>query len=185
MTLETVTRFWEWVRKEADRRGWSIRELERRAGLKRGRISNAANLSRAPTIETLEGLSRALGLSLVEIQREAGLLPSLPPAVEEEREVVQIFRHLPADVRRTVVTMMRGLASQAAAAAALTDPAVDYSTDDILVPELLEEFRQVPDEWKETAIAQMSQFRRAAEQPTPRIIGEDIETERNAEAPQV
>jgi len=56
--------------------------------------------------------------------------------------------------------------------------------DEAIIMELLEEFRQIPDEWKETAINQVAELRRAAERPSARIIGEELETERNAETPQ-
>ena len=45
--------------------------------------------------------------------------------------------------------------------------------DEYLIEELVEEFRQVPDEWKEEALRQIAMFRRLAEMPSVRFIGED------------
>ena len=45
--------------------------------------------------------------------------------------------------------------------------------DDYLIEELVEEFRQVPDEWKEEAVRQIGMFRRLAENPPARFIGEE------------
>lgn len=97
MTLEDVEAFWEWVRQEADARGWSIREVERRAGFTYGRLNNAANLLREPTIETCQGISQAFGISLIEVQRKAGLLPSGPTSEQEAeiRELAEMLASLP------------------------------------------------------------------------------------------
>jgi transcriptional regulator with XRE-family HTH domain len=43
--------------------------------------------------------------------------------------------------------------------------------DDYLVEELVREFRQVPDEWKEDVVRQVQLFRRLSERSAPRIIG--------------
>ena len=47
------------------------------------------------------------------------------------------------------------------------------SGDDYLVPDLLELFRKVPDEWKPEALAQVRLLVRLANQPPLRIIGEE------------
>ena len=44
--------------------------------------------------------------------------------------------------------------------------------DHYLIDELLEEFRQVPDQWKEEALHQIALIRRLSTQPTARFIGE-------------
>jgi transcriptional regulator with XRE-family HTH domain len=55
--------------------------------------------------------------------------------------------------------------------------------DDALVQELIDEFRKVPDEWKEVAIQQVAQFRKLAELRPVRIIGDEEEDEEQAGAP--
>ena len=69
-------------------------------------------------------------------------------------EVLRVAGHLP-------------LTSGAAA-----DVAVD-AADEPLIRELVEEFRQVPDEWKPVAIEQIAQFRRLAELRPVRMVGEE------------
>jgi transcriptional regulator with XRE-family HTH domain len=59
-------------------------------------------------------------------------------------------------------------------------PAVDAADEDEeykerLVRALVEEFRRVPDEWKEVAVQQVAQFRRLAELRPVRIIGDEEE----------
>ena len=59
-------------------------------------------------------------------------------------------------------------------------PAGDAGTDvadEPLIRELVEEFRQVPDEWKPVAIEQIAQFRRLAELRPVRMVGEEPATE--------
>jgi transcriptional regulator with XRE-family HTH domain len=48
-----------------------------------------------------------------------------------------------------------------------------HGEDDYLIEELVEEFRQVPDAWKEEAVRQIAMFRRLAEMPSVRFIGEE------------
>ena len=48
------------------------------------------------------------------------------------------------------------------------------TSDDYLVPELVDLFRKVPDEWKPEALAQMRILVRLANQPQVRIIGEEV-----------
>jgi transcriptional regulator with XRE-family HTH domain len=45
--------------------------------------------------------------------------------------------------------------------------------DDYLVQELLDAFRQVPDDWKPEALAQVQMFVRLANRPSVRFIGDD------------
>ena len=45
--------------------------------------------------------------------------------------------------------------------------------NDYLIEELVDEFRQVPDEWKEEAVRQIQMFRRLADHPPARFIGEE------------
>jgi transcriptional regulator with XRE-family HTH domain len=45
--------------------------------------------------------------------------------------------------------------------------------DEPLIRELVEEFRQVPDEWKPVAVEQIAQFRRLAELRPVRLVGEE------------
>ena len=54
-------------------------------------------------------------------------------------------------------------------------PAGRGEEEDFLVAELLDEFRQVPDEWKELVLEQVAWLRRLAERPPARIIGGEEE----------
>jgi len=56
--------------------------------------------------------------------------------------------------------------------------------DEPLIRELVEEFRQVPDEWKPVAIEQIAQFRRLAELRPVRMVGEEPATEAGEGTPE-
>ncbi len=55
------------------------------------------------------------------------------------------------------------------------EPEGGEEEDDYLIPELLEEFRQLPDEWKLAALEQVGTLRRLAERPPMRVIGGEDE----------
>lgn len=55
----------------------SFRELAKRAGVSNGTINAQKNQLKAPTIETAEGLCRALQVSWVELWTQAGYVPNM------------------------------------------------------------------------------------------------------------
>jgi transcriptional regulator with XRE-family HTH domain len=55
--------------------------------------------------------------------------------------------------------------------------------DDFLIQELIAEFRQVPDEWKEEALAQVAFLARLAKRPPARIIGSEEEEDEEQRPP--
>lgn len=156
----------EWLKREAEERGWSFREMARRGGLSSGAISNVMTGNAPAGWDLCVGIARALEVAPEIVFRKAGLLPSLPPAVEEEREVVGIVRSLPDGVRRTVITMLRSLAGEGAMGAADTAPVlaataeerVAYSTMSDLERRLLDQFRQLDPAWQQIALEEMARL---------------------------
>jgi transcriptional regulator with XRE-family HTH domain len=165
--------FIEWLTVEITQRGWTNSELARRAELVPSTVSQVLSGRSNPGLDFCIGVARALGEQPERILRRAGLLPPLPAAVEEENEVLQIYRTLPQTQRRTILSMLRALAPREAR----PSPAEGQSERDHLIQELLREFRKVPDEWKEITISEVIRMRRMAETRQPRIIGDDEETE--------
>lgn len=55
----------------------SFRDLARRAGVSHGTINAQKNQLKAPTVETAEGLCRALEVSWVELWTRAGYIPAI------------------------------------------------------------------------------------------------------------
>ena len=107
-TNSDITDLSTWLREELDKRGWSIREIARRAGLVHGTVVGILN-GRHPGIETCRGIARALGVPTEEVLRRAGLLPPLPPRDEYIIELEHLARHLNTFDRRAAVDYLRYL----------------------------------------------------------------------------
>jgi len=104
--METLVNFLE---AELARRAWRPADLARAAGVPDATISHILNGSRRAGPEVCNALARALDEPPERVFRLAGLLPPLPPAVEEEREAVRILRGLSPDLREAALRMLRGL----------------------------------------------------------------------------
>jgi transcriptional regulator with XRE-family HTH domain len=102
-----------WLNKELDIRGWGYNELARRAGLSSGGVSHVMTGRQNPGYEFCIKVARAMGERPEHILRLAGLLPSLPPEVEEEQEAIQILRELSPQARTAALSMLRGLGGRA------------------------------------------------------------------------
>ena len=79
MTLENVSRFWEWF--DQTRGNISIREIERVSKSPRGRISNHYRKN-IPTFEVCVSIAKGLGIPEEDVLKKAGLLPSSKTADE-------------------------------------------------------------------------------------------------------
>lgn len=154
-----------WLAEEIERRGWSMRELARRAGLSHATVSQVLSGQQAPTWGFCAAIAGPLDEPVDELFIRAGLKRRPPAPVQEEHEVVAIVRGLPADVRAWLMVMLRGLAGgDPMVPVRVEEEETAYTVrrqDDELVRQLLAAFEQVPDEWKAVAIAQVAQFRRS------------------------
>jgi len=103
--------FNEWLLQEIERSGLSNSEIARRGGISHARISQVL-AGQNPGADFCIGIARGLGLIPEDVLRRAGILPPLPPAVAEEREVVGLLRRLGASMRETAVAILRTLAGQ-------------------------------------------------------------------------
>ena len=87
-------------------RGWSQRELGRRAGISGAAISKLESGATEPTNDTIVKVARALGESPEDLLRLAGHLPDAPPPTDLDSTVGDIFRSLP-DTQRNAINHMR------------------------------------------------------------------------------
>lgn len=77
-----------WLTKELDDRGWSIRELARRAKISHTTISQVLSHQREPTWEFCAQIAQALDELPATVFRKAGLLPPISEAKRQEFEDV-------------------------------------------------------------------------------------------------
>ena len=98
-----------WLNTELRERGWTERELARRAGLSHTAINNALSGQYKTRLDTYRGIAHAFEMSLEAVFRAAGVLPPLLPPVAEEEEMIALFRGLPPTQRPAALYMLRGL----------------------------------------------------------------------------
>ena len=101
-----------WLRQEVETRGWSLREMARRAGVSHTAIINVANGRTRPGASFCLKIARALGVPPEEVYRRAGLLPPTPAESASLLEANFLFAQLSESEQETVLTMMRALAQK-------------------------------------------------------------------------
>jgi transcriptional regulator with XRE-family HTH domain len=162
-----ATKLSTWLANEIETRGWSIRELARRAGVSHTTVADVISQQRIPTWDFCAAIAGALDKSPEDIFRLAGLLPPIPPAVEEEREAIGILRALSPELRAAVMNMLRSLRpdTSAAPSAPIVDETPSQEDDgehpDPYVAILGDLWDKVPD-WKKKDI--LDQLRLAVEE---------------------
>lgn len=166
--------FAAWLTAEVEHRGWSLRELGRRSGLSGAFVSDLAGGRQDPGLRSCVQIAAALDLLPETVLRRAGLLPALPPAVEQEQEAVAMLRQLPPDSLQAVLAQLRVMTGNLRGAADRTEVETAPEADEALEEQLLEEFRHLPEEWQKEALKEMERLQHFA-QMRPRIIGGEDE----------
>lgn len=149
----------EWLDGERQARGWSLRELGRRAGVSHAQVSHVLSGSAIPGWDFCVGMARALGLPPEDVMRRAGLLPSLPVETAEGRQVLEIVNRQAPAVRRVLLSMLMGLAGRPAP----TDPAL---------AEIAAIYEGLPEEWRPQVLEAVRHAQQNAQAGRPHIIGE-------------
>jgi len=98
-----------WLAAQIEEKGWTIRELGRRAGVSHTAVARAVSGETTPNADTCISLARALGAEPEWILRLAGRLPPLPPEVANEQELINLYRRLDPARCKAALSMMRGL----------------------------------------------------------------------------
>jgi len=102
--------FNNWLIAELKDRGWSIRELARRAKVSHATINGVLVNKSDPGPDLCNGLARALGTPPERVFRIAGLLPAQIIGDENsEQEILDYYRDLGHSGQRQVLTIVRAL----------------------------------------------------------------------------
>lgn len=100
--------FGEWLNAEVEERGWSFRELSRRAGVSQSAISLVLS-GEPPGPKSCRGIARALNLPVEEVFRRAGILPPSTEKTPSLRELDHLFTQLTPEQQDDVLTFVRAL----------------------------------------------------------------------------
>ena len=98
----------EWLTIEIEQRGWSIREVARRAGLSHTAINNVLTGEVQPTLDTYRGIGRAFDIPLESVLRRAGELPRIVPDDPGLETLYELYGDLSPPDKRTAVRVLRG-----------------------------------------------------------------------------
>ena len=83
-----------WLDNELEERGWSIREMARRAGVSHTAIASALNRKGRPSAELCVAIADVLGVSAIEVVQRAGILPPDPPETTAWRRLNAMWARL-------------------------------------------------------------------------------------------
>ena len=156
-------RFSEWLVGQLQDRGWSQRELARRAEISHTTVSDVLGNVRRPTWDFCASIAGALGENPDAVFVLAGLKPEPSRPVTEEAEALQILRELSRELRAAAVAMLRGLAGERPADSLLM-------RESELEGALLEAFRQLSPRWQEVFV---EDAQRAAQMGLVHMVGDE------------
>jgi len=115
--------FVQWVLTELDDRGWSQRELARRAGISAAAVNQILTEQRQPTAEFSIAIARALRVPPEAVLRRAGHLPPVPDNGHQDEGTEFLIQRLkamlpliPREERDRVIDTILSYASAIAAA---------------------------------------------------------------------
>lgn len=177
--------FANWLMREIEERGWTNAELARRAGISAPNVSMVISGQKGIGWEFCLGIARALGYPPEDVLRRAGLLPPIPARVQDEQEMLGIWRTLSDLQRRTILVMMRALAPRRYSLVTDVQPrpfvaedTVEYQVPDPVESELLEQFRRLPLRKQERVLADVEVM---VHNNNVRLIAEEDDGQRSAE----
>lgn len=175
----------QWLAREIESRGWSIRETARRAGVSHTPIANILSEQGQPGLSVLTGLADAFDIPRDYVFRLAGALPSLPEEVEDEREATNLFRQLAPQLRKSILTTMRNLLGVETVAAPNPSSTNDEPSDEPDMPRtfaerqayrLASELEHLPPDDQQLVFDLMKRLRRVRES-TPSRAPTKLETD--------
>jgi transcriptional regulator with XRE-family HTH domain len=102
-TLETF------LSREIKENNWSIRELGRRLRISHTHAARLVNGEVRPSPDLSQSIADLFGIPVQTVYELSGLLPPEPEQDEHERQMIHLFRQLPPEKQRDVMTQIRAL----------------------------------------------------------------------------
>jgi len=99
--------FSEWLLGEMRIRGWSARELGKRAGMSNTAINDILNEYRKPTFKLCKAIARPLGMEPEDVMRKAGLLPSWNAEDTKLKTIYRVMNELPSEAQDDLIRYAR------------------------------------------------------------------------------
>lgn len=96
--LTDMSEFITFVNNELNARGWTANELGRRAKISSGGISLVLTEQRNPGADFCVKVAHALNVQPEFVLRLAGILPPVSEPVQNESEMLTVYRQLDTDV---------------------------------------------------------------------------------------
>jgi transcriptional regulator with XRE-family HTH domain len=100
--------FAEWLRQEIDTRGWSYRELARRAKISVSTVSQVANQKQYPGADFCLSVARAFRVPPEQVFRRANILPGRVKHDPRVQEIIDTLQYLPSDDLDRVLAVVQG-----------------------------------------------------------------------------
>jgi transcriptional regulator with XRE-family HTH domain len=101
-----------WLNRELQKRGWSMRELGRRSGVSQAQISNVINGIARPSADFCIKVAKAFRLPPETVLRRAGILPALTTIKEERETLLHYFDQLSSADQNRLLAIARTLATE-------------------------------------------------------------------------
>ncbi len=95
-----------WLDNELEERGWSIREMARRAGVSHTAIASALNRKGRPSTDLCVAIADTLGVSAIEVVQRAGILPPDPPETAAWRRLNEMWTRLSDEDRERILEII-------------------------------------------------------------------------------
>jgi len=99
--------FGRWLQEERKKRGWTVRELARRADVSHAALSNVLTGKRNAGHEVARKVAEAMGVPVTEAFRRAEILPGTVEEPIEFSELLAIMRELDPEERLRILEYAR------------------------------------------------------------------------------
>ena len=100
-----------WLTKALKDKGWSLRELGRRANISHATISNILSGQSNPGLDFCIGIAKAFNIPTENVMRMAGILPTTNTSTKLE-ELTFLYEQLNESDKDSILTMVRGYVNE-------------------------------------------------------------------------